>query len=353
MFRSCSGALLPIDAQDARMRDMRVGVAGVGRIGSVHARNLAAVLPEDSLFLYDVDPASARRAAADAGGVTCPSPEALVDSVDALVIATPATERSSVLAAAMAKGIPVFCEKPLAATVAEARAIAEAARETGTRVQVGFQRRFDPDYRALHQLVGSGAAGQVLMIRGTAFDRQPPSAGYQLTSGDIFTDCLIHDIDAARWIAHDEVVEVQGDAREVGALPGGGPGIGIGTVVLTFANGGVAVLTASRLNPHTYDHRMEVLGTRNSAVAGPGPVLSPQAAGQPGSAPTFTGFEDRFAAAYRAEMHAFLAMAGSDEPSLCDPCEALRAQEIAAAAAAAARAGTRMPVPPRQETLVG
>ncbi len=97
---------------------MKVGVVGVGRIGSVHAGNLATMLPEGCLFVYDIDPASARRGAAATGGVTCESPEALIDAVDALVLATPATERYVVFAAALAKGIPVFCEKPLAANVA-------------------------------------------------------------------------------------------------------------------------------------------------------------------------------------------------------------------------------------------
>jgi myo-inositol 2-dehydrogenase/D-chiro-inositol 1-dehydrogenase len=349
-----SVAFLTADSHTCRA-SMKVGVVGVGRIGSVHARNLAMTLPGNSLLIHDADPTVARKVADDVDGAVRPTVAALVDDADAVVVATPATERSCVLAA-MSKGIPVFCEKPLAPGWAEARGIAETARRTGARLQVGFQRRFDPDYRRLHQMVGSGAAGQVLVIRGTAFDHQPPDEGYQRTSGDIFTDCLIHDIDAARWIAHDEVVSVQADAHEVRDLPTGGREIGVGTAVLTFARGGVAVLTASRLNPLGYDHRMEVLGTRLSMAAGlndmtplralrttrlPGTSLN--TAGRP-EVPAFAGFTERFAAAYRAEMRAFLRMVTEGGPSPYDPDDAVRAQEIAAAAAEATRAGVRTSV---------
>ena len=341
---------------------MKVGVTGVGRIGSVHARNLATMLPAGSLLIHDTDPAVAHQVAADVNGSVRPSAAALVEDADAVVVATPATDRFGVLVAAMTEGKPVFCEKPLAAGLDEAREVAETARRTGARVQVGFQRRFDPDYRRLHQLVGSGAAGQVLMIRGTAFDHQPPDETYQRTSGDIFTDCLIHDIDAARWIAHDEVVAVQADAREMHDQRTGGHEIGMGTVVLTFSGGAVAVLTASRLNPLGYDHRMEVLGTRLSIAAGLNamtPLRALQATRLPGTRlnttdrstqmPVFAGFTERFAAAYRAEMRAFLDMATDGGPSPCGPDDAVRAQEIAAAATAATRAGVRTPVTPSRD----
>ncbi|WP_091254142.1 Gfo/Idh/MocA family protein [Micromonospora matsumotoense] len=341
---------------------MKIGVVGVGRIGSVHARNLATMLPARSLLIHDADPVVAHRVAADVDGSVRPSVAALVEDADAVVVATPATERFGLLVAAMTEGLPVFCEKPLAAGLDEARELAEAARRTGARVQVGFHRRFDPDYRRLHQLVGSGAAGRVIMIRGTAFDRQPPDEGYQRTSGDIFTDCLIHDIDAARWIAHDEVVAVQAEAHELPGGPTGGREIGVGAAVLTFSGGAIAVLTASRLNPLGYDHRMEVLGTRLSVAAGLNamtPLRALQATRLPGTrlnttdrsseALTYAGFTERFAAAYRAEMRAFLDMATDGGPSPCSPDDAVRAQEIAATATAATRAGVRTPVTPSRD----
>ncbi|HEU5474349.1 MAG TPA: Gfo/Idh/MocA family oxidoreductase [Actinophytocola sp.] len=322
---------------------MKIGVVGVGRMGSVHARNLAGMLPAGSLLIHDSDPVVARKVADEVGGSVRPTAVALVEDADAVVVVTPATERSGVLDAAMTKGIAVFCEKPLAAGLVQARAVAETARRTGARVQVGFQRRFDPEYRRLHRMVASGAAGQVLMIRGTAFDHQPPGPEYRTTAGDIFTDCLIHDIDAARWIAHDEVVAVQADACEV--TGNDRQGIGMGTLVLSFAGGGVAVLTASRLNPLGYDHRMEVLGTRLSMAAGR------NAADRTSEAPAFTGFVDRFATAYRAEMRAFLALAAGDGPSRCGPDDAVKAQEIAAAAATATHTGVRTSVAPHDGAL--
>lgn len=337
---------------------MKIGVVGAGRIGSVHARNLAGMVPAGSLLIHDADPAVAGKAAAEVDGSVRPTAEAVLADADALVVATPATDRLPLLDAAMARGIPVFCEKPLAAGLPEARHIAATARRLSARVLVGFQRRFDPEYLMLHRLVASGAAGQVLMIRGTAFDRTLPSEGYRSTAGDLFTDCLIHDIDATRWIAQDEIVSVQADTQQI-PHPRSGEGraeIGVGTVVLTLAHGGTAVLTASRLDPSGYDHRMEVLGTGESAVAGLGAaslLRAPRtAAAQPGGGeaaprtPGFDSFIDRFAEAYRAEMRAFLTMAEGGGPSPCGPVEAVRAQEIAAAAAVAARTGTRQGVAP-------
>src|SRR5690349_8049680 len=135
---------------------MRIGVVGVGRIGSVHSRNLARMLPAGALLIHDNNSSAARKIAAEVGGEVRPTAAALVEDADAIVVATPATERSDVLLAAMTKGIAVFCEKPLAASLDEARVVADTARRTGARVQVGFQRRFDPDYRTLHDTVASG-----------------------------------------------------------------------------------------------------------------------------------------------------------------------------------------------------
>ncbi|MYQ62042.1 Gfo/Idh/MocA family oxidoreductase [Streptomyces sp. SID4950] len=164
----------------------------------MHARNLPGMVPTGSLLIYDADPAVAGKAAAEVDGSVRPTAEAVLADTDALVVATSATDRLPLLDTAMARGIPVFCEKPLAAGLPEARHIAATARRLSARVLVGFQRRFDPEYLMLHRLVASGAAGQVLMIRGTAFDRTLPSEGYSSTAGDPFTDCLIHDIDATR-----------------------------------------------------------------------------------------------------------------------------------------------------------
>ncbi|MFI0260591.1 Gfo/Idh/MocA family oxidoreductase [Streptomyces sp. NPDC017056] len=344
---------------------MRVGIVGAGRMGQVHARALAELADGVSLSVYDADAGAAERLARTLGGPAGPctggvtvrhSLDELVGSSDALVVATPATRRSGPLLAAARAGLPVFCEKPLAAGVEQARELAAAL--SGARIHVGFQRRCDPEYQLLREEVTSGRLGRILMVRCTAFDHAPPAAGYEQGAGDIFTDCLIHDMDAVQWLTGQAVVAVQADGvrrlGDAGAVSGGAGGqdggYDVATAVLTLADGARAVLTASRLDPHGYDHRVEVLGTLGSVSVGLGDrtplrlVRTTGAGAAAGPAPqsAFTDFTDRFRGAYRAEMRAFLQMAAHGGRSVCTVQEALLAQEVADAAGRSARGGARV-----------
>ncbi|MFH9424078.1 Gfo/Idh/MocA family oxidoreductase [Streptomyces sp. NPDC017529] len=359
---------------------MRVGIVGAGRMGQVHARALAELADGVSLSVYDADAGAAERLARALGGPVGPCPDGvtvrhsldeLVGASDALVVATPATRRSGPLLAAARAGLPVFCEKPLAAGVGQARELAEALTGAGARIHVGFQRRCDPEYQLLREEIMSGRLGRILMVRCTAFDHAPPAAGYEQGAGDIFTDCLIHDMDAVQWLTGQAVVAVQADGvrrlGDTGAVPGdagtipggpGGPGspggqgggYDVATAVLTLADGARAVLTASRLDPHGYDHRVEVLGTLGSLSVGLGDrtplrlvrTTGEGAAAEPAPQSAFMDFTDRFRGAYRAEMHAFLQLAAHGGPSVCTVREALLAQEVADAAGRSARDGVRV-----------
>lgn len=345
------------------VRPASIAVIGTGRMGAMHARSLAALGFGERLVLHDADPRAARRVAASVGATVVPGAADAVAAADAVVIATPAARRSEALRAAVAAAKPVFCEKPLAADLEQAQALAELARREGARILMGFQRRFDPDYTALRGLIAAGRLGRVLHVRAVAYDHLPPDDGYQGSAGDMFTDCLIHDFDAVRWLTGQEVVAVQADLGRVPDDDAEPPReVQLATAVLTLEGGGRAVIAASRLDPRGYDHRLEVLGTRDSLAVGltaetplrlvygarsPAMVAPPQA---PGTAPAFRGFLDRFAAAYRAEMRAFLRMVADDLPSPCGPAQALRAQQLAAAAANSARDGRRVqtPVPERE-----
>ncbi|WP_330316306.1 Gfo/Idh/MocA family oxidoreductase [Streptomyces platensis] len=328
---------------------MKVGIIGAGRMGQLHARTLAEFADAPSLLIHDSDHATAEylvrslNARASGAATTRTSCDAVLADADALVIATPATQRRTVLEAAGRARLPVFCEKPLTADVEEARVIAAAL--SGTRIHVGFQRRCDPAYRTLHEEITSGRLGRILMVRCTAFDHQPPAGAYEQTAGDIFTDCLIHDIDAMHWLIGQPTVAVQADsARQLGD----GAEFDVATVQLTLADGTRAVLCASRLNPHGYDHRIEVLGTKGSLAVGldEQTPLRPVAAagGSVGPAPhsPYRDFTDRFAVAYEHELRAFLRMVTHGDPSPCTAREALLAQEVAAAASRSARTGTRV-----------
>lgn len=351
-FRLIAHQLLVILIDPTRqVFQMKIGVIGAGRMGALHARTLAG-LGGHSLLIHDADQGAADRLAVAVGGVTAASLAGVVSEADAVVVATPATARVDTLRLAVAAGIPVFCEKPLAATVDEARDIAEMAALHGAGIHVGFQRRCDPEYRVLRSLISSGRLGRILVVRCTAFDRLPPATGYEQTSGDIFSDCLIHDIDAVSWLTGQRTIAVQADKVRLQDDGGdeGEAGVEVATLVLTLSGGTRAVLSASRLDPNGYDHRVEVLGTRNSLAAGLNrrtPLTRVRQSGRGAAveeAPqaAFMDFTDRFETAYAEEMRAFLQMAEHGEPSPCDAWEALAAQEVAAAASRSALSGTRV-----------
>ncbi|MFI7139206.1 Gfo/Idh/MocA family oxidoreductase [Streptomyces massasporeus] len=331
---------------------MRVGIVGAGRMGQLHARTLLKLPDPPAVVVHDVDPDGAHRLAralAEETGARVTVRRTLAEvvaGVDALVVATPATQRRAPLLAAARAGVPVFCEKPLTADVAEARELVGALAHA--RVHVGFQRRCDPAYRALRERIVSGRLGRLLLVRCTAFDHEPPAGAYERTAGDIFTDCLIHDIDAVHWLTGQPTVAVQAD----GARLLGGAGYDVATAALTLADGARVLLTASRLDPHGYDHRVEVLGTEGSYAVGldartPLRLLGQDGTGRPPApGPPYQDFTDRFATAYRQEIHDFIGMVTRGAPSPCTAEEALRAQEVAAAAGRAAATGTRVVLDP-------
>ncbi|MHC3393702.1 Gfo/Idh/MocA family protein [Streptomyces lavendulocolor] len=336
---------------------MRVGIVGAGRMGRLHARTLLQLPDPPALVVHDVDTDGARRLAvalAEETGAEVAVRSTLAEVVaeaDALVVTTPATARRAPLLAAARVGLPVFCEKPLTADPAEARELAEGLGRTPAHI--GFQRRCDPDYRALRERIASGALGRILLVRCTAFDHEPPTGVYARTAGDIFTDCLIHDIDAVHWLTGQRTVAVQAE----GARLLGGAGFDVATAVLTLADGARAVLSASRLDPHGYDHRVEVLGTRGAVSVGLDARTPLRMHGRdrtgcppaPSGLTPYRDFTDRFAAAYREEIHDFVRMVAHGASSPCTAEDALRAQEVAAAAGRAAATGTRVvldPAPP-------
>ncbi|PZT75475.1 Gfo/Idh/MocA family oxidoreductase [Streptomyces sp. AC1-42W] len=334
---------------------MRIGIIGAGRMGAWHARNLASFDDGHTLLVHDARYEAAESLAKAVDGTAHHRADELLEAVDAVVVAVPAAMRTAAFPRAVEAGLPVFCEKPLAHTAEAARALAAVAAAAGNhRVQVGFQRRCDPGHRAVRERLGRGDLGRLLMIRCTAFDHEPPPAGYDTSSGGIFADCLIHDIDAVHWLTGQRTVSVLADEARVGGEPsaGGGPcggGVAVATALLTLADGTRAVLTASRFNPYGYDHRAELLGTRDSLTIGLDertPLRSPFTSGTGTPVhPAYTGFTDRFARAYQEEMRAFVRLARGEEPSVCPPAEAVLAQEVADAAARSAATGALVTLP--------
>jgi inosose dehydratase len=156
---------------------MRIGLAGAGRIGSMHAGVLAAMEPVETVVVADVDPARSAAVADVVGGEACACVESLFDScVDALVVASSTDSHAGLVMAAVAAGLPVFCEKPVAADIESTLKVIAAIEDSDVPVQVGFQRRFDAGYLAARERVARGDLGFVHTLRSCTLDPAPPPA---------------------------------------------------------------------------------------------------------------------------------------------------------------------------------
>src|SRR5712691_10267822 len=171
---------------------LRIGVVGVGRIGALHAETLNS-LEGVSLFLADTDPLRAAEVAGALGATAAASPEKLLEEgIDAVVIATSTQSHVPLLRLAARAGVPAFCEKPVALELAALAEVSDIVAAAGITVQVGFQRRFDPGYRAAREAVVSGELGNLLLVRAATHDPAPPTEAYIARSGGIFRDLSIH-----------------------------------------------------------------------------------------------------------------------------------------------------------------
>ncbi|WP_327305687.1 Gfo/Idh/MocA family oxidoreductase [Streptomyces sp. NBC_01298] len=325
----------------------QIAVLGAGRIGSLHAANLLAADPGLDLVIHDPDTGAAKDLADRIGARVAHSVADALAVRDGLVVATPSHTHPDLIAEGVERGLAVFCEKPVATALAEARRVTTLVRRTGARVQIGFQRRRDPGYVRLRAAVAAGDLGDVLMVRATAFDKEPPPASYLAVSGGMAADCVVHDLDAVPWLAGQRITEVYAD----GAVLTEGPYAELHdhdvlTVLLTLEDGARGVLTASRTDPHGYDHRVELLGTKGSAAAGltdrtPLALLD-GAQRAPAPADGYRGFLDRFAPAYAAEMADFLRLCRGSGENPCPPEAALDAMRAVAAVQVSLREGRRV-----------
>lgn len=315
---------------------MRIGLIGVGRIGAFHAARLSQLPQVKSVILTDADAARAREAAERLGCETASSLDELLGSgIDALVVATATDTHPQIILRGVRAGLPVFCEKPVAADVDGTLEVIQGASGAVALVQIGFQRRFDAGYVAARAACQSGSLGWVHTIRATTLDPSPPPADYVAASGGFFRDCAVHDFDAIRWVTGHEVVEVYavGVNRGEDYIRAAGD-VDTQAALLTLDDGTLALVSNSRYNAAGYDVRLELLGSAAGISVGLDDRM-PLRSVQPGvtfpAGPAYPHFLERFRDAYHAELAAFveLAAAGGDSP--CTMQDALEAFYIAEA----------------------
>lgn len=281
---------------------------GVGLMGRRHAENLARHVDDAHLLaVTDADIVARERAATQLSAEASESVSALLGRPDvrAVIVASPKRFHEEHAIAAANAGKDVFLEKPIATSLDGADRVIAAARNAGIRLQIGFQRRYDPAYAEAQKLVSSGALGRPLFYRGINRDRVAPvgPAGSMETS-DILTESAIHDLDGARWMLSDEVVGVR---ATLGMLSADSPGPDLTMVELTFSGGAVAHIEAMRGARYGYDIRSEVLCEKGSVLVG-GFAQTMLTVLRPGERrdDLYPGFLERYADAYVAELKDFV-----------------------------------------------
>ena len=323
---------------------LRLGVLGAGRIGKIHIENLANRIPAaEVVALADALPEELAAASARFGISKSYADYRKVlelPEVDAVVVATPTNTHYQVILDAAAAGKHIFCEKPIDLDIARIAEINRTVARRGVQLMVGFNRRFDPNFRKVYEMVREGGVGEPHILRITSRDPAPPPETYIRSSGGLFLDMTIHDFDMARYLVASEVVEVYARASVlVDKVFERARDWDTALVTLTFANGAMGCIDNSRKAVYGYDQRVEIFGSGGMvAVANnmPDTHVHWDSTGVHSALP-LNFFMQRYTESYRNEMQAFVDAIRAGQPVPVGGQDGLRAVEIGLAAIQSAR----------------
>jgi myo-inositol 2-dehydrogenase/D-chiro-inositol 1-dehydrogenase len=297
---------------------LNIAVIGAGRIGQIHARNIAAHPRANLAGIADPDAAAAARLAAATGCEVIGLDAAF--NARAVLIASPTPTHADYIERAAAAGRAVFCEKPVDLSAVRVRACLDAVRRAGTVLMVGFNRRFDPHFASLRARLAAGEIGRLELLTITSRDPSPPPPSYIAASGGLFRDMMIHDLDMARHLLGEEPVEVYAAAScLIDPAIGAAGDVDTAAVTLRTASGALCQISNSRRATYGYDQRIEAHGALGLLRAGNVTSTAVKSANAGGftTDPALPFFLERYAHAYRAELDAFVAAVRSGGP--CDP----------------------------------
>lgn len=316
---------------------------GAGRIGAIHAGNLALSGRARLRHVVDVHAPAAEALAAKHAATVSDAATALADpEVGAVIIASSTDTHADLVIAAARAGKAIFCEKPIDLSLARVEAcLAEVAR-AGVKMLVGFNRRFDPSFAELHRRLRAGAIGALEQLIITSRDPAPPPLSYIEVSGGLFRDMTIHDFDMARWLLGEEPVEVFAHAANlVDPAIGEAGDVDSAMVLLKTASGRLAHINNSRRAAYGYDQRIEAHGSGGRLIAGnrrPTTLEQADATAVSTDKPLHF-FLERYAEAYRIELAAFLDALEKDTPMPVGPEDGRKALVLADAALESIRTG--------------
>jgi myo-inositol 2-dehydrogenase / D-chiro-inositol 1-dehydrogenase len=298
---------------------IHLGIIGAGRIGKVHAENIVLRVPGAKvLAIADVNVSAAQETAARLGiPHVSPAYHDILNNPDvhAVVICSATDTHAPMMIEAAAAGKHIFCEKPIALELDKIDAALAAVKQAGIKLQVGFNRRFDPNFARVRQAVQTGEIGQPHLLHIISRDPAPPPISYVKVSGGIFLDMTIHDLDMARFLIGSEIVEVYTAAGvRVDPAIGEAGDLDTAVIMLKFANGVIGTIDNSRKAVYGYDQRAEVFGSAGAIST---------ANVYPNQATISTSdyirrdlplnfFMERYTESYRVEMQAFIDAITSD-----------------------------------------
>ncbi|UWP58203.1 inositol 2-dehydrogenase [Ruminococcus gauvreauii] len=327
---------------------MKAGIIGAGRIGKVHAKNIAMFVPEVEIktvadpFMND-ETEKYLKTTCRVQNVTKDAEDILNDrEIEAVLICSSTDTHSKYIIEAAKAGKHIFCEKPVDYDLAKVHEAIDTAKEAGVKLQIGFCRRFDHNHRGVYDMVRAGKAGDVQMIRISSRDPEPPSIDYVKVSGGIFYDMMIHDFDMARFLAGAEVTEVMA-AGSVMIDPAIGEAGDVDTavVMLKFENGIIATIDNSRKAVYGYDQRVEVFGSkgcvRNENDVPNTVILSDEC--RTSYENTYKIMWDRYTGAFVSEIQAFVDAIVNDKETPVTGIDGLYPVLMAAAATKSLKEG--------------
>jgi len=315
---------------------IEVALFGAGRIGQIHAGNIARLPGVRLKYVIDVNRAAAIELAGKLRAEVRTADAALADeAIRAVVICSSTDTHADLIQRAAAAGKQIFCEKPIDLDLVRARACAQAVARAGVVCVIGFQRRYDPTFAALKKRLVDGEIGEPEMLIVTSRDPGAPPIDYIGHSGGIFKDMLIHDFDIFRWILDDEAASVYATGSCLTDPAIGSVGdIDSAAVTIRTKRQRIAQISTSRRAAYGYDQRFEVLGSKGMLQAGnhkPTEVFAHTAANVSQDKPEHF-FLERYRIAYANEMAHFFAAINDGTPVITSIQDGVKALELADAA---------------------
>jgi myo-inositol 2-dehydrogenase / D-chiro-inositol 1-dehydrogenase len=249
------------------MKKLTIGIIGAGRIGKVHTETIAQNVPDAEIkAIADVNLAEAKKLAErfHIPSATDKYTDILNNKeIDAVLICSPTNTHAQYIVESARAGKHIFCEKPVDLNLATIQNAIDVVEKAGVKLMIGFNRRFDPNFRKVKQMVIDGKIGEPHILKITSRDPAPPPAEYVAVSGGMFLDMTIHDFDMARYIVGSEVEEVYVAANVLVDKKIGEAGdVDTAVITLKFKNGAMGVIDNSRKAVYGYDQRVEIFGSK-------------------------------------------------------------------------------------------